>query len=314
MAQRVLAVLGAVALVLVAIVVRGAIDDDGSDDGRGEQADGELVVVCASDLVAACAALDDVTIIEQDAAATAASIEADDGALAGVDGWVTTTAWVEVVDSRAPGRLGPPGLVAMSTTVIAVDPVRADAVTALCAGESLWTCLGDNAGDEWADLGSGGQASWGTLRTGMPSASSAVGLPVLATAASSFFGTTDFASNDFDGAGFRGWLDALTEPSGRGEQAPIGTLVTARGKYTAVGDVAAAVGTRDVSVLEEAGPQAALVVVVPFPGGDRLPGPGPLRESLLAAGWTDPEGQALPALLKPGVMAALYTLWTEVTR
>ncbi|HUS61026.1 MAG TPA: hypothetical protein VMY34_02445, partial [Acidimicrobiales bacterium] len=104
MAQRVLAVLGAIALVFAAIVVRSALDDD--DPDAGDHADGEIVLVCAADLAHACAGLDGVRIIEQDAATTAAGIAEQAEALDGVDGWLTSSAWVEVVESRAPGRLG----------------------------------------------------------------------------------------------------------------------------------------------------------------------------------------------------------------
>ncbi|MGH9273062.1 MAG: hypothetical protein ACRDZU_00320, partial [Acidimicrobiales bacterium] len=204
MAQRVLAVLGAIALVFAAIVVRSALDDDDAD--ASDNADGEVVLVCSSDLAAACANLDGVRIIEQDAAATAAGITEQAEALDGVDGWLTTSAWVEVVNSRAPGRLDTTSLVATSPVIVAVDPSRAAAVTTLCAEEALWGCLGTNAGEEWGDLGSGGQAAWGTLRTGLPSANAAVGLSVLASVASGFFEGTDFASNDFDSRDFRGWL------------------------------------------------------------------------------------------------------------
>ncbi len=309
MAQRVLAVIGAVALVLVAVVVRSAIDDGGDDDGPAR--DDEIVLVCASDLASACAALDGVTVVLAAAGETAADIEDRAPELDRVDGWVTTSAWVDVVDSRAPGRLGTPTSVASSPTTVAVDPARADAVAALCDGQPLWGCLGANAGDEWADLGHG-DALWGPLKTGLPSANSALGLPVLAAAAAGFFDGTQFASNDFDPTGFGSWLTTLAEPSGRGERSPIGTLVTTRGKYTAVGDVAVSVGGRLVTVLDT--PRIDVtVVVVPFVGGDPIPPVRPLRDALVASGWTS-EDQPPDPLLKPGVMAALHTLWTEVTR
>lgn len=315
MAQRVLAVLGAVAIVIVAIVVRSLIDEGGSDpsDG-GSRGDGDIVLICATDLARACDGLSGVTVIEQDAAATAADLSAGADALDGVDGWLTTSAWVEVVDARAPGRLGDTSLVATSPVIVAADPSRESAVTALCDGTSLWGCLGANAGSEWDVLGNGGQASWGTLKTGLPSASSAVGLSVLASAASGFFDGTDFARNDFESTGFRDWLDGLTDPSATGERAPVGTLVTTRGKYTTVGDVAAAVGTRNVDVLEPIPGVTAAVVLVALPGADGLPDPDPFRDALVAAGWTAASGDAPPPTLKPGVMAALHTLWTEVTR
>ena len=313
MAQRVLAIVAAVAFVFVAIAIRSAIDD-GDDGPDGDGGDGDIVLVCATDLAGACDALDGVRVIHQDAAATAADIAEQAASLDGVDGWVTSTVWVEVVDSRARGRLGASSLIATSPVIVAADPSRAAAVGALCGAEPLWACLGDNAGTEWGELGSGGQSTWGTLRTGLPSADAAIGLSVLSSTAAGFFGGTDFASNDFDSTGFRGWLDTLVEPSGTGERNPVGTLVTTRGKYTAVGDVAAEVGGRSVEVLEPQPAVDAAIVLVALPGGDGLPGTGPIRDALAVRGWTAESGDPPPPILKPGVMAALYTLWTEVSR
>ena len=204
-------------------------------------------------------------------------------------------------------------LIATSPVIVAIDPNRAPAVTALCDDGPLWGCLGGNAGQEWGNLGSGGDARWGAFKTGLPSADAAIGLSVLASVASGFFGSTDFASNDFDSGDFRSWLGNLADPSGTGERSPIGTLVTRRGMYTAVGDVAAAVGDRSVGVLMPQPAVNATVVLVALPGGDRLPGATPIRDALVAAGWTAASGDAPPPTLKAGVMAALHTLWTEVT-
>ena len=241
--------MGAVALVVLAVVVRRSIDDDGSggSDG-GDAGDGRLVLVCAADLAAACDAVAGVTVIRQDAAVTAAAIV--DGDLPdGADGWVTTTAWTEVVEARSPGRIDEQEVLARSPVVVAVDPRRTTAVEGHCP-EALWRCLGDDAGSDWGSIG--GDPAWGALKVGLPGADSATGLSVLASVASGYFGATDFASNDFDTSDFASWLGTLTEPSGKGEATPVRTLVTTRGKYTAVGDVAAAVGDLSADVLTPA--------------------------------------------------------------
>ena len=129
MAQRVLAIVAAVAFVFAAIAIRGAMDDGGGDETDGD--DGELVIVCDTDLKSYCDALNDVRIIDQDSAATAAALAEHAVSLDGVDGWVTSTAWVEVTDSRAPGRLGTSNLIAASPVIVAADPARAAAVGAL---------------------------------------------------------------------------------------------------------------------------------------------------------------------------------------
>jgi hypothetical protein len=318
--RRLLAVIGAVGIVALAIVVRGAIDDrsdGGNGSDGGDNGDGDLVLICAADLADACttmegAGLGGATIIEQAAATTAVQIE--DGALPeGADGWVTTTAWTEVVDTRAPGRIAVQEVLATSPVVVAVDPARASAVTDLCGGDPIWRCLGDHAGEDWASLG--GDPRWGSLKVGLPSASSAGGLAVLAAVASGHFGGTDFASNDFDATGFATWLSNLAGPSGSGEELPVRTLVTTRGKYSAVGDLEASAAGRAAEALTPSPAVDATAVLVTLPGGDDLPDGTPLREAIVdVLHWQPASGEAPPPTLKPGVMAALHTLWMEVTR
>lgn len=315
MAQRVLAVLAAVGLVLVAVVVRAAVDDGG--EGSAERTDGGeggLEVYCASDLSPACDGLQDegVTVTYQAAATTAALLAEGSPQLEGVDGWVTSSAWVEVLDARAPGRTGTPTPLATTSAIVAVAPGRTDAVRTLCAGTLLWRCLGDHAGTRWGELGAG-EAAWGALKVGLPDADSASGLPVLASVASGYFGDTGFASNDFDPEGFRSWLEALAAPSQGGEDDPIWILATVQGKYTAVGDRAASTLERDVDVLEPEPAIEITSVLVPLRGGDDLPDAAPVRDGLQEFGWRPVAADAPVApTLKPGVMAALHTLWTEV--
>ncbi len=316
MAQRVLALLAAVGLVLVAIVVRAAIDDGGDGAGRSaDGGDGELEVYCAEDLQAACDGLADegVTVTYQAAAATAALIAEGSPQLAGVDGWVTSSPWIELLDARAPDVLAAPVVLATTSVVVAVDADRTEAVRTLCANQPIWRCLGDDAGASWADLGSGGSPAWGALKTGLPAPDSAAGLGVLASVASGFFGRTDFASNDFELEGFAAWLSALAAPSGAGEADPTGVLATVQGKYTAVGDLAAAAAGRGVDVLEPSPAIEISAVLVSLPGGDDLPDPAAAREGMAASGWVPSSDDALIPTLKPGVMAALHELWTEVT-
>ena len=312
-----LAVIGAIAIVLVAIVVRSAIDEDGGDSSSDDAADdGRLVIVCARDLATACEVLTGATVIEEDAATTASQIGSGsppDGA----DAWLTTSAWTEVVEARAPGAIDEVAALAATPVVVAVDPARAEAVTALCGDVALWRCLGDATGNDWGALG--GDARWGALRVGLPSASSATGLGVLAAAASGYFGGTDFASNDFDSTPFRGWLDTLTAPSGAGEREPVATLITARGRYTAVGDLAASALDRRVAVLASEPGIEVNAVLAAFPGSEALDTDSPtavaLRELLVDRGWEARAGGDVPATLQvPGVLAALHSLWADVTR
>lgn len=312
--RRLLAVLGAAAIVVAAVIVRGVIDgDDSSTGGGGSRGEGELVVVCATELVEHCRALGDVTVIDEGAAQTATALVATDGDAAigaDVDAWITTSAWTEVVASRRPGALGAIESLARSAAVVAVDPNRTDAVEALCGPGAVWRCLGDRAGVAWADLG--GDARWGTLKTGLPDADTALGLPVLASVAAGFFGGTEFASNDFDAQGLPGWLGALAQPSAGGDRDPVGTLVTRRGTYSAVGALEVEARNRAAATVEATPIVRATIVVASLDGGGDVGDLRDLRASLERAGWQPASGEPA-ATLKPGVMAALHTLWTETT-
>src|SRR5436190_8649953 len=181
-------------MVALAVVVRNALDDE---DGGGGDGDGQsTVVVCASDLAAACEALDDsVEVRIEDPAVTAAAL-AEGTFEDDVDAWVASTAWLEVAESRAPGALGDARALATSPTVVATAPGRYEAITDLCAGDDVWQCLGGAAGSDWGSLGDGSHADWHELKVGLTDPDLAIGLPGLASASAGFFGTVDFATDD----------------------------------------------------------------------------------------------------------------------
>lgn len=310
--RRVLAILGAVGMVAAALVIRQSLDDD---SGPGRDGDDEVVLVCAADLVDACESIGGgVEVRAETAADTAASIE--DGALADdVDGWITTTAWVEVVESRAPEAVGSVDPLATSPTVVATAPGRFEAITDLCGGEDVWACLGGAAGRDWADLGAGSPA-WRELKVGLTDPDSATGLSVLASAAAGFFGSTSFAANDPAFPEFEGWLSTLAEPSATGDPDPARTLATRPGTYSAAGSVGAVAeqfDTRDVQTIAPDTGVATTVVLVGFDGGDRRQTVEAVRGALVEDGWSAAADGDLEPTLKPGVMAALHTLWRAVT-
>jgi hypothetical protein len=306
-----LAVFAALGMVVAAVLVRQAIDDD--EAGDDETADGALQIICAADLKPVCDGLEGVDVRYMQASTTAEFIVTGSSQIESTDGWVTTSAWLEVLESRAPEALGDDGeLLATSTAIVAVEPDRTNAVSALCQGARLWRCLGDSAGVPWAELGSGGQPGWGPLQTGLPRADDASGLAVLASVAAGYFGSTDFARNDFDATDFGPWLGQLADPSGEGEHDPIHTLATVQGKYTAVGDRAASILERGVDALDPSPAIEISAVFVPL-DGDELPNRAPVRDGLEEWGWVAASGPLPAPTLKPGVMAALHSLWTEVT-
>lgn len=316
MAKRVLAVVGAVALVLVAVVVRSAIDDDGGGGGTGgdRPTDGQVLAVCDTDLAPQCRALTGATVRVEPSATTSASIV--DGTGDDIDVWVTTHAWVELTAARVAAHegsipLGAVQPVAIGDVALGIVASRADAMQQLCGGTPSWRCLGDNAGRPWAEAG--GQPTWGAVRTGLPDADTAVGLEVLASVATGYFGNTTFAANDFAPEGFDGWLARLTEASGRGDRDLLTTLVRRQGTYDAGGVLAHQAAPRPELVMVSLQPTVAVPVVAVQLGGDPFDGVSALRGALVEAGWT-PGGGAPAELLGPGVMGALHDLWKDVTR
>jgi hypothetical protein len=302
--RRVLAILGAVAMIVAAVLIRRQLDEQ---DGH-EHADDKIVIVCAEDLRTYCEALgDDVEIRYAKAADTADALR--DGSLDDdVDGWITTSAWLEVTDTAEGGR--PTGdLEALASSPIAASAAKntvGQAVVDLCKGKSTWDCLGEHAGESWSALG---QPISGDLAVGVTDADTAVGLPVLASIGGGTFGDLDFHSNDFDSA-FASRIQALKAGS---DPDPLKTMVTAAGAYAAASSTEAQ--RKDladrVEVLALDPEVTATVVLVQIPGGDDLPSGDPVRRALAADGWSSASSDTVPLTLKDGVMSALHQVWTD---
>lgn len=313
--KRVLAVVVAVGMVSLAVVIRSAIDDDDGGGDGDPPTGGDVVVVCATDLAEACRTMEGVEVRVEDPATTAAAL-ADGRVADDVDSWITSTAWMEVADSRAPDALEERRALATSAAVVATAPGRFEAITDLCGTEDVWFCLGDAAGRSWADLGAG-SPSWGELEVGMPDPDTAVGLGVLASSATGFFSGNTFASNDLRSGEFGTWLGNLVEGSSRTDANPARTMATAAGTYSAAGSVLAqaeGLEGRGIEVVPPIVSTAVTVAAVRLRGGDALPDTDLVRNALEADGWAGADEDHLAPTLKPGVMAALYTVWTEVTR
>ncbi|MFL6205427.1 MAG: hypothetical protein ACJ739_08745 [Acidimicrobiales bacterium] len=306
------AIVAAVGMVVVAVVVRQAIDDD-DGDGAGSTSS---VVVCATDLVKACEALGESVEVRVEAPAVTAAALADGTLPDDVDAWITSTAWLEVADSRAPNALGDARAIATSATTVATAPGRHDAIRDLCGDGDIWRCLGDAAGTSWADLGDGSHPEWRELKVGLTDPDLATGLPVLASAAAGFFGSTDFVVNDPRFGEFEAWLANLAAPSAAGDPNPALTLATRPGTYSAAGAVqsaAAPLDARGVGTIDPDVPVSATIAVAEVAGGDGAPGTDGVADALDAAGWTRASDADLARTLKPGVMAALHSLWRAVT-
>lgn len=307
--RRVLAVLGAVAMVAAAVLIRRGLDDGG---GANDRADDKIVMVCAADLEAYCDAYgDDVEVRLASAADTAAALR--DGTLPDdVDGWVTSSAWLELLGDDT-DALGEPELIATSPISVAALTDRTDALDEVCGQDPIWDCLLSSADAAWSDLG---VDLPGRVAVGYPSADTAAGLPVLASTAAGAFGSLDFASNDFD-AEFRAELATLVAASASTDRDPVRTMVTQRGKYSAAGAAEARVAdlrNDAVDLVDTAPSVVATIVVAPLRGADRPPSATAVREALVAEGWTAASGADVASTLKDGVMSALHEVWLEAVR
>jgi len=316
--RRVVAVLGAVLMVVVALLVRGALDDDGDDgsDGGGGGADGEITLLCVEELEDVCDALQEAGAIdgfETEAAGDTADRMAEEGADLGADGWLTLDPLPGIADvareeSGSGALFGDPARSGFSSTMaVVVHPDRAEALDEACDGEVGWPCLGDLVGDRWDEHG--GDPRWGTVKVGIDDPGSSAGLLVAAHAVAAHLELDTFARNDLDASDAVRWIGRF----GRGDRV-LGQLVTrGAGAFSAVGalDVearalAATAQGADLGIFYPA-PMFRAEVVLAAPGrpADDLVGEDDLADALGGAGWEDETGAGLPS---PGALYALREL------
>jgi hypothetical protein len=300
--QRVLALLGAVALILGAIGIRQLIagDGDGSDNGDGGGDGGDTAVVaCVSELEAACEAMaaaeDGVEVVVEDAGETRDKLVAGDS---GYDGWLTFAPWPEVVGfDRPEDALGAATAPIASTELVLAAPTSTQQP---CSGtDATWRCLGDTA-----------------AKVGLPPPTTGLGLLLLGNAATGYFGRSDIATNDFTPE-FEEWLSRITA-NNRSDD-PLADLLRAYPPtriYDAVGTGRAQYddtvpGSRAEDALPFVAPDplaTATVVVVPVNGGDvaGVATSDALVDALVESGWSEggPDDTGLP---NPGVMYDLST-------
>ena len=348
---RLLALLAAAVMVVGAIVVRGLLDDDGDGDGGP----GDTVeLVCGTDLLPACNALaegdggPEVVVTAEDEALTAQRLADGDLVLDGDTVWLAVGPWPALTEAtgRELPSLSASGALARSPVVIVARDDRMSALEAAC-GTVTWACIGDGAGDDWADLG--GESTWGRVEVGLPSAGRGDGSAAVNQAVASRVGRTDFATNDLEDPAVDSWFARLAEESGANATAttPLARFLSVPGSLGVVG----ASEAEAVDALASAASAGDYVVVAPEPvvtadvrlwaGGDdvlaaaldRL-GPDRLASALVGAGWRTgdggaatagadadsmgadlrsaavdlPDGDGLPA---PGVVATVNRRWDD---
>jgi hypothetical protein len=189
---------------------------------------------------------------------------------------------------------------------------RAAALEADCPDVD-WACLGDAAGEPWADHG--GESSWGLVKPGYDAPdTSATGLLVLAQAMAAHLDDPGFAGQDIDDR----WLGDLEDavPTRTAGTALLKLVQQGRAAFGAVGalgiEAEAVAGTaqgEDLTIFYPAPMFRASVVLAPRRGVDasELIDADTLDAALAEAGWeADATGESLPSA---GVLDALRSAW-----
>jgi hypothetical protein len=305
--RRVLALLGAAAMIGAAILMRGVIEDDSDEE------DEVVTVVCVAELLDVCDAWAEtagVAVVGQDVASTIEDLS-DGRAQEGIDAWLAPAVWVEVARATQGADRSALGVssraIARARAALVVDADQDAAVDAACPTEPDWTCV----------------AEIDRPPVALTDPESATGLPVLGAAAVGYFGTSDFASNDFDPA-FEDWLAGFAEGTALAGDEPVDELVTAIGSLTAVGaiepDAQAATRREDrAEVIYPPPVSYADIVLVPIAGRmsegsrDDVASDEELRRSFDAVGgWQTDAIEGDDNQPDGGVLVALLERWGEV--
>lgn len=359
--SRVVAVLVSVALVAGAFYLRARLDDapaaaqEPATAGPTERAPGPLQgdpvaprLVCAEELAAACSALRE----DPDSAYTVDLQAAGETVAALVEGeppdlWLVPAPWpqlAELLAGAAPAEGAQPAPVtevseplARSPLVLAGFAERLAALQPVCGGTVTWSCIGEQAGTPWAELGMP-EAS-GSLRPGhLDPTQSASGLLVLASAVTSRVGRTDLSRQDLASEEFIDWFANLESevPAFSPSSGSQVTEMLTRGlaSYDVIGTTQAEAtlrldnapeGPLEIQVLTPEPVTTADVVLVSFGAAGGLEEAqrslaAPLSAALGDSGWsteTAPSATPLPddaGLPDAGFLIALQERWEEVAR
>ena len=297
--SRVVAVVVAVGLIVGAILFRQAIDED--DGGTNPEGRPTIEVACAEEVRDACENLGfgaRYDIVVEDAALTATGLSVPAGPT--VDIWVVPAPWPGIVDDNRV-RAGHEPLFD-DATVEHVGRSRLGILGPEDLDGCDWRCIGDRVGA-------------GDLRVGGRAAGTALGTLHLGALATGWFGTADFATNDFDGA-FTTWLSSAVDAVATDAQ-PATRLLQSRAFFDAAltfeaeAAPALAAASEDRSAglaLLYPAPVASLDVVVVDVDGALDDAADDLPSSIAAAladrGW-QPGSDEPSGLPRPGVLIAL---------
>ena len=287
--KQVLAVAVAALLIAVAIVVRGALDDDGDDSPTADGGGDDLVVACVPELRSACERLDGDVRIEAPAATIAAAGE--------VDAWITFDSWPEIAELRAGQALFDEAPVPLASSGL-VLLTRTDALPDACSPQPDWVCVIDSDNEP-----------------ALPSDDTALGVLLLGHAALGWNlivrGGQSFARQDAESAEFDAWLrsiefggDPVADMVEIGRAGPAATGTTAAAFETTVQTTREA---DDLAATPTAVAATAAVIAV-GPAADRVADDADFRDGLVALGWRLDPDAATTGLPNAAVLFALQEI------
>lgn len=308
--KRAGAVVAAVAMVVLAFVVRDAGTGDGGEEGGSDGAAAGLLCPTEFDMICATAA----SRVEAASAGAAADalIEASDVRDLGAEAWIVPAAWARLVVAerqrldKAPIFEIDDESLASSSVTIAIWADRAAAIEPQCGGELGWHCLAEQSGET---------VGGNRVRVGGPDVDTGSGLTIVASQAAGLLRTSDYAANDFDAGRFRTLVSRLAANQ---RDDPLATMRSrGPGELTAVGVLTADAQNLSsnfgaiVPYVDQVPPVRADIVAL-VPAGEELDSDvrAGLTAAFVEAGWDEPAGgpDGLPA---GGVLAAIRTLWNE---
>jgi hypothetical protein len=304
--KRALALIVAIGMIVGAVLVRRAIDDDSSaaspaDSDPSSQATGR--VLCATDLGDVCTVLRDATTEEPSVTVERLA----KGEPLGADAWVVAGPWPQIAIERA-ARQGHSAGLTVAKSPIARTPLAfflrtaaTDTVRGQCGAAIDWKCLLKTASSARVDFED-------------PSASTA-GLLAVVQQAASFYGSFDFGSNDF-----RLFDRELAQLKSGRATAPSGATVFERFGLFSHADVLSglnAVGNqqlqraqfKDKLVSATAGPTVVADAVIALTVNTSPTKDDDVRSAFAKAGWTTTGLDSPADLPTADVIIALQDLW-----
>jgi hypothetical protein len=310
-ARRVATAVVAIGLILGAFLIRRNVIEGGDDDDDpGDQPEPASALVCLTELRDVCATLGqqqpDLSITVEDARQTLDRVAAGED----VPLWLTFEPFPAMSGSLVAGEP-----LAASELAIATHPSHTASLTAQCAEQLLWRCVGDIAGDDWADGSGRVEPSVGDAGR------SAAALASFASAVAGYFGT-EFGAAELEDPSFIAWVRSLLEAVPVAQLTagtPVATMITRPSAVSVAGtsdaEIAAQGARRDEADASYPEPSMWLQAVLAAPAGADVPRDlaADAATALRAAGWDDP-ATATQALPSATTMVALRTLWEAVAQ